>query len=217
KADNIPLEEVMMKIQKQKGYAFFFRGSNIAEIPISAELNTNSLEKAMDVVLSGHGLEWSVKDETIIIKRPEISEAAPKSSAQTTRIQQTVVTGKVVDEAGNPLEGVTVTAGETGKGTTSDANGDYRIEIPTGTDRLSFAAVGYHRTDEPIVKRKVINVTLEVALIELEEVVVAGYVTVKKGDLTGAVGSLKSEDFIQGVITTVQQMMQGKKPGVQVV
>src|SRR5690606_39180633 len=132
-ANNLPLGEVMMEIQKQQGYAFFFRGSNIADTPIKAELKAASLEKAMEAILSGHGLDWSVTDGTIISRHAAIPKAPPKAT-DAGAPQGRVNTEKVCDETGKPHEGVTVTTGQTGRGTTTGANGEYRSETPLGTD-----------------------------------------------------------------------------------
>jgi len=217
KAENITLGNVMKEIQAQQGYSFFFRGQDIANTRVRVNVRNANLTETMAAVLAGQGLDWTVKGETIIIKRRLPSNASPKGDDTADPIQELVITGSVVDEAGNPLEGVTVTAENTRNVTMTAADGTYRIEVARDIALLSFAAVGYHRSDQSIGNRRTIDVVMKVAVSELDEVVVVGYGTVRKEDLTGAVGSLKSEEFNQGVTTTVQQLMQGKMPGVQVV
>lgn len=217
-ANNDPLEEVMMKIQKQQGYAFFFRGSNIADTPIKAEVKAASLEKTMEAILSGQGLDWSVTNGTIIIRRKAaIPKIVPKAADRAESTQERVITGKVSDEAGNPLEGVTVTTGQTGRGTTTGANGEYRIGISPGTDELSFVAVGYHRSDESIADRRIINVVLKVAVSELDQVVVIGYGSKKKITLTGAVGTVDSKKLENRPVASAVEALQGQVAGLNVV
>ncbi|TKG93744.1 TonB-dependent receptor [Puteibacter caeruleilacunae] len=126
------------------------------------------------------------------------------------------VTGKVVDEGGNPLPGVTVAVVDKAIGTVTDLDGKYLLSIPATTQKIQFSFIGMETLDENVSGRKVINVTLKESTIGLEEVVAIGYGSMKKKDLTGSVASVKSEDITKNAAATLDQGLQGKVAGVYV-
>jgi TonB-linked SusC/RagA family outer membrane protein len=135
----------------------------------------------------------------------------------TSRIfKQKTITGTILDEEGQPLPG----AGITVKGTTSsvitNGNGAFSISVPDDNAVLIIKYVGYDTQEVLVGSRTRIEVKLVASASSLSQVVVVGYGSQRKGDVTGAVKSLKSEDFNQGIINTPQQLLQGKVSGVNV-
>jgi hypothetical protein len=127
------------------------------------------------------------------------------------------VSGQVLDSDGNqPLPGVSIQLKGTSAGATTDVNGRYSIETPGSDAILVFSFVGYVTQEVKVGNSTQLNVTLVVDSKALEEVVVIGYGTVKKKDATGAVTAIAAKDFQQGVITSPEQLMQGRAPGVQI-
>ncbi|WP_069661182.1 SusC/RagA family TonB-linked outer membrane protein [Arcticibacter eurypsychrophilus] len=126
------------------------------------------------------------------------------------------ITGRVVDETNEPLPGVTIKIKGTSQGTTTDGNGNFSIRINSQQDILSFSMLGSVTKEFPVGTRSEINVTLSTDNELLKEVVVIGYGTSSKKDLTGAVTSIKSEDFNQGVLVNPAQLLQGKVAGLNV-
>lgn len=121
-------------------------------------------------------------------------------SAQT----KITVNGTVLDENGQPLPGLTVLVENTPNGTITDVDGKYRLQVPDNSV-LIFDCMGYRQHKELVAKRKVINVSMELDKNLLEEVVVVGYGTMKKSDLTGSVSSISSkhlENFKTGDVAT---------------
>jgi TonB-linked SusC/RagA family outer membrane protein len=132
--------------------------------------------------------------------------------------QGRVVEGRVTDAADNsPLPGVNVIVEGTAKGVATDFEGHYRIELLPGENALAFSFIGYQTVTEQVGERTVINVSLPGDVTSLEEVVVIGYGTVRKSDLTGSVSSIKSEELVKLPFASPTQALQGKMPGVQVI
>lgn len=134
--------------------------------------------------------------------------------------QTGVITGKVVDESNQPLPGVTVAVKGTQRSTATDANGNYRLTgMPTGVATLQFTFVGY--LEQSKVVNVTGNVTVSINLVpsskDLNEVVVIGYGTERKKDLTGSISTVTAKDFNQGVITSPEQLIQGKVAGVSII
>lgn len=130
---------------------------------------------------------------------------------------QHVVKGMVTEApSGEPLIGATVQIKGTTKGGTTDINGKYSLEVRDG-ETLVFSYVGM-RTQEAVVtsKTKTLDIRMEKDALGLEEIIVVGYGTTRKRDLSGAIASVKAEDVKAGVVTNAAQMLKGRASGVQV-
>jgi TonB-linked outer membrane protein, SusC/RagA family len=125
------------------------------------------------------------------------------------------VSGVVKDDAGETLPGVSVIEVGTTAGTISDFDGKYQLTVKTGA-KLTFSYIGYKSQTIDVNGRQVINVTLKEDTEQLSEVVVVGYGTMKRSDLTGAVTSVASDAITKSIPTSVDQVLQGRAAGVQV-
>ncbi|MGV3586916.1 MAG: SusC/RagA family TonB-linked outer membrane protein [Adhaeribacter sp.] len=130
--------------------------------------------------------------------------------------QGVAVTGKVTTETGEGLPGVTVLLKGTSNGTATDASGNYSLSIPNGTGTLVFSFIGYTQQEVAINNRTTVNVLMAPDAKALEEVVVVGYGTVQKRELTSAVTTVTAAEFQQGAFNSPLQMIEGKVAGVTV-
>ena len=130
--------------------------------------------------------------------------------------QTKTVSGKVTDTKGDPVPSATVTVKGTRTSTSTGNDGAFQLAVPTNATTLVISSVGYTSTEVSITG-DVVNATLDIANEALNEVVVIGYGTQRKRDLTGAVTSVKAKDFNQGVQIAPDQLIQGKVAGVQVI
>ena len=127
------------------------------------------------------------------------------------------ITGKVVDSKdSSPLPGVNVLIKGTGVGTSTDANGNYEINVPNESSVLVFSFVGFTSQEITVGNQSAIDVNLATDAKALTEVVVIGYGTVRKSDLTGAVATIKGEQLVDKPVPNVSQALQGKIAGVEV-
>lgn len=134
------------------------------------------------------------------------------------KAQQSSVGGRVIDaQSGKTLPGVNVIVKGTSTGTATDANGEYELQVESLQDTLEFSFVGYQTLEKPINGRTVVDVDLIPKAVIGDELVVVGYGTVQKSDLTGSVSSIREEDFAQGVATSVDQLIGNKVAGVRFV
>lgn len=127
-----------------------------------------------------------------------------------------VVTGRVTDEAGEAMPGVNILEKGTINGTVSDAEGNYRLTVSSPSAVLVFSFVGAKTKEVTVGGQSEISVSLAGSSETLAELVVIGYGTQKKSDVTGAISSLKSDNFNNGVVTNPGQLLQGKVSGVNV-
>ncbi|MEH0152939.1 TonB-dependent receptor [Limibacter armeniacum] len=130
--------------------------------------------------------------------------------------QEQILKGKVTDTAtGFPLPGVNIQIENTAKGTMSDANGAFQLGVSKG-DVLLVSFIGYKSMSLVVGNATTLDIKLEESLEELEEVIVVGYGTTQKKDLTGSVASISRDDFVQGMASSPENLIQGKIPGVQI-
>ena len=130
--------------------------------------------------------------------------------------QEKVITGTVTDDQGESLPGVNVVVQGTTIGTITDLDGNFELTVPENTEAVVISFVGMRTQEVSIVDRTSLSIVLETETVGIEEVVAIGYGSQRKADITGAVSSVKSEDFNKGVITSPGQLMQGKVSGVSV-
>lgn len=126
------------------------------------------------------------------------------------------VKGRVLNKEGSPLQGVSVTIGGTKKGSTTNSEGYFTITVPEGTVRLEFSNVGFFSQTITVGNQTEINVTLESNVAGLDQVVVVGYGTRRKSDLTGAVGSVRAAQLQERPAASLNQALAGRISGVQV-
>src|SRR5690606_33833164 len=125
------------------------------------------------------------------------------------------VSGRVTDSQGGPIPGVTVSVQGTSIGTATDMDGYYALVVPEGSI-LVFSFIGYETQTHALDGRSVLDVMLIEDMASLEEVVVIGYMTQRKADLTGAVAVVSEEDIRKNNFSNVLQSLQGKVPGMYI-
>jgi TonB-linked SusC/RagA family outer membrane protein len=138
------------------------------------------------------------------------------ASASTFAQQGTTIKGTVTDENNSPLPGVVVTVKSSGKGTSTNVNGGYQVTVNGPEDVIKFAFLGSVSKEVTVGTKTTVNVTLVTDTKQLKDVVVIGYGTASRKDVTGAITSVKAEDFNQGVLTTPAELLQGKVAGLNI-
>jgi len=159
----------------------------------------------------------------VVTSCASISYAAPDrdllgNDSKETNTQKTVdkaITGKVMDENSNSLPGVSIVIKGTQRGTVTDGSGQFRLEVPEKAT-LIFSFVGYLPQEVIIGNQTTLNLSLQPDSKVLEEIVVIGYGTLKKSDLTGSVGSVKAEQLMERPAPSLAQQLSGRIAGVQV-
>lgn len=130
--------------------------------------------------------------------------------------QTKTISGKILDEKGNPIIGASVVVKGGKGGTTTDATGHYNLIAPAATTIVVISYVGYAPQDVDVTSSSDVSISLKPDNSTLNDVVVVGYGTARKKDLTGAVASVKSKDFNKGYITSPDELLQNKVPGLDV-
>ena len=202
KADNITVKEAMEQLKKTSGYSFVFSSVDVntqQRISVSAENAT--LEMVVKQILSGQSdLSYEIQGKKIIIK---------KTGAQNGAASKVIsVSGQVLDMAGEPVIGATIKEQGTSNGTITDFDGKFTLQAPAN-NFLEVSYIGYKTQKVRIQEGKLLSVTLKEDTETLEEVVVVGYGTQKKVNLTGAVSAVDAEALENRPITNATQALQG--------
>lgn len=131
--------------------------------------------------------------------------------------QNRTISGKVTDEKGTAVEGVTVTSSDGKQGTQTDKDGNYSISVPASVKNLIFTSVNFEPQTKSIGNQLIVNVTLKAKDSKLEEVVVVGFGTQQKKAFTGAASKVDAKEFAQLVTPSIDKQLQGRAAGVDVV
>ena len=212
---NINLKDALVTIEEKTGYEFFFKDTNVARIKhISLVAVNESLKEILIRLSQEKGLKFKRLNNVIsVIKlRNEGNDPVIEEHDYIER----EISGTVTDEDGNGLPGVNVLVKNTGIGTISDADGNYKLNTPEDASVLVFSYVGYITEEVEIQGRTIINISLSPDISTLSEIIVVGYGTVQKRDLTGAVTSVSGEEIQKTPATTFVQSLQGRVAGVDI-
>lgn len=212
---NASLSKVFRQIQKQTGYEFLYSYELLQQAgKLSITVTNASLQQALDLCLKNKPLSYSIIDRTIVLK-PKIAEPATGQTAQ--EIPPVTVKGRVTDESGNPLEGVSVQVKGGASGTNTNANGEYSIDIPENAAKvLVFSFVGMESQEMNVNGRTQINVSLRSKDVQQEEITIVAYGTQRKSQVTAAMSSVKGADLVKTQAVDLGSAMQGMAAGVTV-
>ncbi|MES2428098.1 MAG: carboxypeptidase-like regulatory domain-containing protein, partial [Bacteroidota bacterium] len=203
---NISLEKTLKRIGKQSGYDIFYNSTLIHKAKlVNINLKDASLIEALNLCFSGQPFSYTIDAKAVIIKEIPLN----------TQIALMQVKGKVVDEKGDPLPGVTVKIKQTQQAVSTNMAGEFVFADVPADAILQFSFIGYQTKELPA-KANLGTIQLYVTDSKLNEVVVVGYGTTKKGDLTGAVSSLKPTETEGATFTSVDRLFQGKIAGINV-
>lgn len=211
---NIPLEKVFASIEQQSGYFFFYNYKELKDArPVTVGLKNVPLNEALKKILQGQPYTYAiaVSNKSIVVKK------VTQPVTATLPVESVIIQGKVIDEKGLTLPGVSVKLKGTAVVAITDKDGKYSIRVPEAKGILVFSSVGYATFEVEIKDQKPINVTMTEQASDLRQVVVIGYGAVKKSDLTGAVSVVKMKDIENVPVIRVDQMLQGRIAGAEIV
>ncbi len=205
---NTTIKEVLHNIEAQSEFYFMY-SEKIVDVnrEISINVSDKKIAEVLDELFEGTNVNYNVKDRFILLATPEIS------GEDKTVSQQKIVRGKVTDENGEFLPGVTVVVKGTSKGTVTDIDGAYTLGNVPEDAILVFSFVGMRTQEIKVGTQSSIDVKLSFDAIGLEEVIAVGYGVQKKETLTGSVVNVSGEELLKTPSANVSANLQGKLPG----
>ncbi|WP_031526183.1 SusC/RagA family TonB-linked outer membrane protein [Dyadobacter crusticola] len=240
-AQEMKLKNVLLDLQKHYGVEIVFEDRLVGSINVAASALdlSQSVEKNLSIVLAQNGLKYKrTRKNTFVITEEKARENASREEKTTSAalpdqpvnhvdpiasgtVQQAAVDrtikGRVSDEAGTGLPGVSVVLKGTQRGTSTNATGEFTLDIPEGGNPvLVLSFVGYKSQEISVGSQAEVAVSMAPDENALDEIVVVGYGTVKKSDLTGAVGTIKGEVLQERPASSLNQGLSGRIAGVNV-
>jgi TonB-linked SusC/RagA family outer membrane protein len=204
KLENAKVKDILGIIEDQSNYRFFYNDelSDINRM-VDMQVKDSNIEDVLAQLFNNTDISYTILENNLIV-------VAPKRS-----IQQKII-GKITDAAtGEPLVGVNVLIEGTSQGVISDIEGKFSIDVPQG-GILAISYVGYLSQKITVGGQSVLDILLNPDIQKLEEVVVIGYGTQRKADVTSSIATVKSDDFIKGSVKDVGQLIQGKVAGLSI-
>ena len=196
----------------------FFYDNDIYDFnkKITLSLNEETIAKAISLIFENN-IDFRLKQNVVILEKAELLEKNNKVSTEEDDLEQRVVTGSITDNFGSPLPGATIIEVGTDNGTTSDFDGNFSIAVENDDASLQISFIGFVSQTVNIGDSNIINVQLSPDESSLDEIIVTGYGTTRKGDITSSISVLDLDGVGEKAITDVGQILQGRSAGVRVV
>ena len=210
KMNTAELKRILSNIERNSEYRFLFDESVLRGKPkVSVQVENAEINEVLSKVFDGTGIYYQIMNTNLIVLKQGTTITSD------TPIQEITVSGKVTTGTGEPIAGVSVIIKGSAMGTTTDEEGNYTLTVPDEAT-LQFTYVGFQMVEETVNGRAVINVTLQSAGQSMDEVVVVGYGTQRKRDLTGSISSVKGEVLERMPNTNPVASLQGKVAGLTI-
>lgn len=204
KAGQMRLTELFTLIEQQSEFLFFYVDSDVKDVDVTLNTRSKKIEDILSQALNGTNLTYAINDRNVnIVKRLDMQQ-------QTKRL-----TGTITDQRGEPIIGANVIVKGTTNGTITDMDGRFSLNVAP-TDVLVVTYIGYNSQEINIDGQTVINIQLTEDTQTLEEVVVIGYGTARKIDLTGSISSLGGDKLKMKNTPQLSSQLQGQMAGVQI-
>lgn len=208
---NATLQQVLNNIEEQTDLHFFYQNEQVSNV---SKITLNETEQTLDFilekVLSGTNLDYRVVEKHVVI--------FAKTESKTTAQQQVIRTlkGRVVDQLGAPLPGVSVVVDGTLNGTVTDVNGYYELNGISADAYILFTFIGMKSERLLVGNQTQLDIVMKEEFLGLDEIVVVGYGTLKRREITSSVETIKVEDFNSGGSRSPLDLIQGKIAGLNI-
>lgn len=214
KRKNAKLSSILKDIQRQSGYNIFYDASVVSkDLLATVNLTNQPLDKTLETLLKGYSLDYKIVDKNIILRSLKTNNAAQTANSDAA---QTTIEGNIISENGQQMPNVSILEKGTTNSVRTDENGHFKIAVSSSNAVLVFTYLGYQKQEISINNRTTINVSLTPLLQELSEVVVVGYGTQKKVNLTGAVSSVSMDALGDRPVTNATSALAGLAAGLSV-
>ncbi|CAL1516376.1 TonB-dependent receptor [Chitinophaga sp. MM2321] len=209
---NTPLKQVFSTLLMRTGVSIIYDESWLVHTtPVTIDVKDATLLQVLDICVKNQPITYAVEDNDIVIMPIVVKQSSLPADTMNR------VTGYVSDEKGQPLPNVSITIKGTRRGTTSDPGGHFTIQVPNRKSILLFSFIGFESRELPVTSNMdAVNILLVQANAGLNEVVVTGYATQKKSNLTGAVEAISGKVIASRPQGNVGQMLQGVSPGLNI-
>lgn len=213
--NNVTLASVLRDIEKQTDYSFSYSKESIdVSVPVTLTVKDEALTTVLDKLFAKQDISYKINKKQIVLNRKNADTARP-SGTLVSKGNNIKVVGTVTDSKGEPLIGASITVEGQTKGVTTDIDGNYEISVPTGS-QLTFSYIGYTPEKKKVNESGKLDISLAENTQLLSEVVVIGYGTMDKKELTSAISHVSEKDFLTISSADPSMLIQGKVAGVSI-
>ena len=214
---NAKVAEVLDAIESQSEFRFAYSPGFIdLGREVTVDIHDKTIEESLKTVFAGVSVEFSIFDRHILLYPESLSPGTEPVVSHATGTQQRTISGRVTDENGQSLPGVTIVIKGTTNGTVTDIDGNYTLVNTPSDAILVFSFVGMKSQEVVVANQSTINITMEADAINVDEVVVIGYGTMQKREVTSSITSVSDKDLIPGVSGNPLIAMQDKVTGLSI-
>lgn len=215
KVNNVALASVLRDIERQTDYTFSYSKESVdVSVPVTLTVKDEALITVLDKLFAKQDISYKINKKQIVLNKKSASQSHP-SKQQVSKGNIIKIVGTVTDTKGEPLIGASVIVEGENKGVTTDIDGNYEIDVPKGS-RLMFSYIGFTPEKKKIDKDGRIDIVMSEDSQLLNEVVVIGYGTMDKKELTSAISHVSEKDFLTISSSDPAMLIQGKVPGVSI-
>ncbi|WP_346316414.1 TonB-dependent receptor [Chitinophaga sp. YIM B06452] len=212
KVKNASLEEIFTQLRQQSGYNFLYNPSTLEDTKkVSIAVTNASLKAVLDQCFKDQPVTYVITQNNVVISRRAPDPATPAIPKADIKI-----TGQVNDSKGSPVPGTSVTVKGSNTGAIADGDGRYSISVPDRSAVLVFRSVGFISQEVTVNDQTVINVALAEKPSALNEVIVVGYGSQKKADVTGSIASINEEALKSVPASNLVSALQSQAPGLDI-
>jgi len=207
--ENVPLEKAFKEIKKQTGYSFVYTRIQLKNTsPVTCQIKNGQLKDALEQCFRNQPLSFMIEDRYIIV------QTKPAITQTTASLFSTIdIAGKVVNENGEALVGVTISAKKSNQATFTNAKGEFSLKGINEDDILTITSIGYYKEDIPVNKQTNMLIKLRIAVGTLDETMVIAYGTTTKRLSTSSISKITSEEIAKQPVTNPLAILQGRVPG----
>ncbi|WP_289661258.1 TonB-dependent receptor [Flavobacterium panacagri] len=211
---NQDIKTLFKTIENRTGLLFAYQPQIIKDFPkVTTQRGRRTVSDILNTVFQGTNLVYKQVDKNVVIYKKEVPKTVVSKTENDSEANY-MLNGKVLDENGQPLPGVSVAVVGGNKQGVSDFDGQFYIELPSGKHILKVSYLGYKSQEITVENQTSITIKMQPDLAKLDEVVIIGYGTTTKRTSTGSVVKITSEDIEKQPITNILQSLQGRTPGV---
>jgi TonB-linked SusC/RagA family outer membrane protein len=207
----------LKKLEKASPFHFVYRNEEVDKINLlTIPEKERSVDEILSLIFNSSSLTYKQIDNSILILKKDGSEANGTDGGIKSKQLVFELTGTVTGTDNLPLPGVSIREKNTSNGTLTDAKGQFSLKVQTGDAVLVFSFIGFITQEVPVNNQKALNIVLAENASKLDEVVVVGYGTQKKSNVTGAIAKITDKQIEERPITRIEQALQGQLAGVTV-
>ena len=208
KMQNVSVKKAMTELQAKSGYSFVYIAGDM-DTDRKVSVDADQLQEAIKQILQGQQVTYEIQGKNVVVRKIASQSNAVK--------QERKVSGTVKDANGEPIIGANVTVkGDSSIGTITDIDGRFTLDVPAGAV-LQVSFIGFASRDIEVGNQRELAIALKEDTEMLDEVVVVGYGTSRKKDITGAIASVKAEELNAVSSSSISQMLQGKVTGMSAI